>query len=131
VRRVNPAMEGTVYPSVVFEVTEEHVDAFRAVVGGPGAVPPTFAAAAEFTAIPQIIEDPALGLDFAHVVHGSQVYEHRRPMRVGERLAVTPRIESIKTKGATAFLTIVMELVDQDAALVCISTSTMVERSDA
>jgi acyl dehydratase len=124
-------MEGTVYPSVAFEVTAAHVDAFRAVVGGPdGAPPPTFAAAAEFTAIPQVIEDPELALDFAHVVHGSQVYEHRRPMRVGDRLTVTPRIESIKTKGATAFLTIVMELVDQDGELICISTSTMVERAE-
>jgi hypothetical protein len=128
---VNAAIQGKVYPSVTFDVTEAHVAAFRGVVGGPDGVPPTFAAAAEFAAIPQIIDDPELALDFSRVVHGSQAYDHRRPMRVGDRLTVTPRIASIKTKGANGFLTIEMELVDQDGDVVCISTSTMIERIPA
>ncbi len=130
-RRVNTEIEGKVYPSVSFEVTAARVAAFHGVVGGPDGVPPTFAAAAEFAAIPQVIDDPELALDFSRVVHGSQAYDHRRPMRIGDRLTVTPRIASIKTKGPNGFLTIEMELVDEDGDVVCVSTSTMIERTPA
>jgi N-terminal half of MaoC dehydratase len=131
VRRVDPAAEGKMYPPVTFEVTPARVEAFRAVVGGPGGVPPTFATAVEFTAIPQIVADPELALDFTRVVHGSQAYEHRRPMRIGERLTATMRIDSIRVRGTNGFLTIVMELTDEEGEPVCISTSTMIERSPA
>jgi acyl dehydratase len=126
---MNPAAEGTVYPDVAFTVDPERVAAFRRVFGQPDGVPPTFATAAEFTVFPHVIGDPRLGLDFSRVVHGSQEYVYERPFRVGETLVVRARIESVRVKGPTGLLNVVMELRDADDKLVCTARSQMIERA--
>ena|SRR5512133_3390854 len=126
---MNPAAEGTVYPDVPFVVDPARVAAFREVFGVDAGVPPTFVTAAEFTVFPRVIGDPNLGLDFTRVLHGSQEYAYERPLVEGETLSVRARIESIRQKGATGFLTVVMELRDDDGQLVCTARSQMVERA--
>ena len=125
---MNPAAEGTVYPAVDVVVDPDRVAAFRDLFGIDDGVPPTFVTAAEFAALPRVLADPALALDFTRVVHGSQEYEYRRPIWVGETLHVHARIDSIRRKGGSAFMTIVMELVDGDGELVCTARSQMIER---
>jgi hypothetical protein len=125
---MNPEAEGTVYPAVDVVVDPDRVAAFRALFGIEDGVPPTFATAAEFAALPQVLSDPALDLDFARVVHASQGYEYRRPLREGESLQVRARIESIRHKGGTGFLTIAMDLIDVDGEVVCTARSQMLER---
>jgi acyl dehydratase len=126
---MNPAAEGTVYPDVPFVVDPARVAAFREVFGVSDGVPPTFVTAAEFTVFPHVIGDPALGLDFSRVLHGSQEYVYERPLREGETLSVRARIDSIRHKGDTGFLTVVMELRDDEDRLVCTARSQMVERA--
>jgi len=126
---MNPAAEGTVYPDVSFVVDPARVAAFREVFGVGDGVPPTFVTAAEFTVFPHVIDDPALGLDFSRVLHGSQEYVYERPLREGETLSVRARIDSIRHKGDTGFLTVVMELRDDEDRLVCTARSQMVERA--
>jgi len=126
---MNPAAEGTVYPDVPFVVDPARVAAFREVFGVSDGVPPTFVTAAEFTVFPHVIGDPALGLDFSRVLHGSQEYVYERPLREGETLRVRARIDSIRHKGDTGFLTVVMELRDDEDRLVCTARSQMVERA--
>jgi acyl dehydratase len=126
---MNPAAEGTVYPDVPFVVDPARVAAFRKVFGVSDGVPPTFVTAAEFTVFPHVIGDPALGLDFSRVLHGSQEYVYERPLREGETLSVRARIDSIRHKGDTGFLTVVMELRDDEDRLVCTARSQMVERA--
>ena len=128
---MNAAAEGTVYPDASFLVDPRRVAAFREVFGQSQGVPPTFVTAAEFVVFPQVIGDPNLGLDFTRVVHGSQDYAYERPLREGETLTVRARIDSIRTKGANGFLTIVMELFDAEGALVCTARSQMIERGPA
>src|SRR6476469_1436858 len=108
---MNPAAEGTVYPDVPFTVDTQRVTA------------------AEFTVFPNVINDPNLGLDFTRVLHGSQEYTYERPLREGETIMVRARIDSIRHKGGTGFLTIVMELRDDDGRLVCTARSQMVEQA--
>ena len=126
---MNPAAEGTVYPDVTFTVDPGRVAAFRALFGEGEGVPPTFVTAAEFAVFPQVIADPGLGLDFTRVVHGSQEYDYERPLVEGATLTVRARIGSIKTKGGSGFLTVVMELRDAAGQLVCTARSQMMERS--
>ena len=126
---MNPAAEGTVYPDVSFVVDPARVAAFREVFGVSDGVPPIFVTAAEFTVFPHVIGDPALGLDFSRVLHGSQEYVYERPLREGETLSVRARIDSIRHKGDTGFLTVVMELRDDEDRLVCTARSQMVERA--
>jgi acyl dehydratase len=125
---MNPAAEGTVYPDVPFMIDPARVAAFREVFGVTSGVPPTFVTAAEFAVFPQVIGDPNLGLDFTRVLHGSQEYVYERALREGETLSVRARIDSIRQKGDTGFLTVVMELRDGDGELVCTARSQMVER---
>ena len=128
---MNPAAEGTTYDPVSFEITEERVRDFRELFGGPPGVPPTILTAAEFCLFPQIIGDPKLALDFRRVVHGSQSYEYRRPLRAGETLTVEARVASIRQKGNNGFLTVEMTMRDADGAVAAIGRSTMIERSGA
>jgi hypothetical protein len=130
VRLVDPAAEGTTYPDVNFEVTAERVTAFRQVFGGSRGVPPTFLAAAESSVYPTIVNDPRLGLDFSRVVHGSQEYEHVRPVREGERLTVRARIDGVRVRAGTGFLTIAIALLDAEGEPVAVSRSTMIERGE-
>jgi hypothetical protein len=128
---VKPGAEGTRYPDVEFVVAPERVAAFRDVFGQAQGVPPTFLTAAEFTALPQVVGDPELGLDFSRVLHGGQEYELMRPPREGETLTVRARIDSIRIRGGTGFLVIAMEMLDRDGELVARSRSTMIERAAA
>jgi len=125
---MNPEAEGKTYPPVPFVVDAERVAAFARLFGQTQGVPPTFAAVAEFTVFPQVIEDPDLGMDFTRVVHGSQEYEHHRPMRVGEALILTMQIESVNQKGANGFLTLCTRITDDLKSPVCTTRSSMVER---
>jgi acyl dehydratase len=125
---MDPAAEGMEYPDVRFVVDPDRVAAFRAVFGWAEGVPPTFVTAAEFTVLPQILDDPNLGVDFTRVVHGSQEYRFERPLRLGETLLIRARIASIKQKGGTGFLTVETQLLDEQEHLVCTARSQLVER---
>ena len=129
-RVVDPSAEGTSYPEVSFEVEPARVQAFRKVFGLTQGVPPTFVTAAEFSVFPMLIGDEHLSLDFSKVVHGDQMYEYRRPLEEGEKLTVRARIESIRSRGGTGFLTLVMDLVDEAGEVAVVARSTMIERGD-
>jgi acyl dehydratase len=128
VRGVDAAAEGKVYGPVDFEITPDLVAAFGDLFGGPAGVHPTLVTAAESSLYPTIIGDPALDLDFRRVVHGSQEYEYRRALRVGETLVVEAHISSIRHKGGNGFLTVEMRFRDGVGELVATATSLMIER---
>jgi len=128
---VNPEAEGTTYPAVEFVVEPARVAAFRDVFAQSSGVPPTFLTAAEFAVFPQVSGDPALDLDFARVLHGGQSYELERPLREGETLIVHASIESVRSRGGTGFLVIVMQLDDETGAPVARTRTTMIEQASA
>ncbi len=125
---MNVQAQGRRYPDVAFQVTPARVDAFRKVFGQTQGIPPTFITAAEFSVFPLIIGDSALGLDFTRVVHADQSYVYNRPLVEGETLIVRARIDSIRQRGGTGFLTVVMEMVDQAGEIAAVARTTMVER---
>jgi hypothetical protein len=126
---MNPAAAGKSYPETSFTIDPARVARFRSILGEEHGVPATFVTAAEFDVIPRIVDDPELELDFTRVVHGTQEYEFRRPLREGETLTVRPRIDSIRTFGGNALLVIATDLVDPEGAVACAARSTMIERS--
>lgn len=127
---MNAAAVGKVYPEVPFTLEPDRVAAFRAVFGESGGVPATFMTAAEFTVIPDVVADPDLGMDFSHVLHGSQEYEFRRPLHEGETLVIRSTIESIRSLGRNALLVLVTELLDPQGAVVGTARSTLIERAE-
>ena len=125
---MRPEAEGTVYPPVTFIVDPDRVRAFGAVLNQTSGVPPTFFAVAEFTVLPQVFGDPRLGLDPRRVVHTSQSYLYERPLEEAETLEVHAFLESVKHRGGTGFLTVLMELREPGGALVATARSSLIER---
>jgi hypothetical protein len=78
--------------------------------------------------MPTIVNDPDVGLDFTRVLHGSQSYELRRPLVEGERLTARASIGSIRRKGDSSFLTLVVDLIGDDGELAVRAQSTLIER---
>jgi acyl-CoA thioesterase FadM len=127
---VNVSLQGKSYPESRFTVDAPHVESFRRAVGLSGsAVPLTFVTTAEFAALPGIVGDPELALDFSRVVHADQEYVFERPLRLGETLTVRSRIAQIRAKGGQSFLTIETTLTDDRGALVVTARATMLERA--
>jgi hypothetical protein len=128
---MNAAAAGKVYPEVAFSLDPARVAAFRDVFDQREGVPTTFVTAAEFTVISELVADPELDLDFTRVLHGSQEYEFRRPLREGEILSIRSKIESIRSLGGNTFLTLVWELIGPDGKGVCTGRLTLIERAEA
>jgi acyl dehydratase len=135
--------------STTYEVGREHVrrfveaigdanpactdpDAARA-LGHPDCIaPPTFLTVLNFRfALEGPIVDPAFGLDYSRVVHGEQRFELHRPVRVGDVLQMTSRIEDIKDAGRNELIAMAMSITAADGEQVATVRSTIVSRGTA
>lgn len=130
---MNAALVGRSYPPVVLELGADRVAAFAAAVGHPWrGVPPTFAVVLEQAAgLENVVADAELGLDFARVVHGEQVYEWARPLVVGETVTATSTIDDIRLKGALERLTLRTELRDAAGRVVVVARCVLIVRNGA
>ena len=129
---LNHDLEGKSYPPVRFRLEETRVRAFADAVGhrGPG-IPPTIVTVPEIEAgLSNVVSDPELGVDLAHVLHGEQEYAWTRPAAVGEVMTAESTIESIRGKGGMQFLTLRTELRDETGSLVVSGRSTLIVRGD-
>ncbi len=117
---LDPSKVGTVYPSYTYEVSREKIREYAMALGesdprhlsdGDDCIAPaTFAAS--FTVIKggmAAFADPELGAHPA-LVHGTQRFVWgTRPLRPGDVLECTPRIESISARGRNEFLVTVVD----------------------
>jgi len=131
---LNTAKVGTTYPAYTYEVSREKIREYATALGesdpryyssGDDCVaPPTFAAC--FTVIKggqAAMSDPDLGTHMA-LVHGSQSFSYgERPIRPGDVLECTPRIESISSRGRNEFLTVVIDCHHADTGELAVSGS--------
>ena len=100
-------------------------------MGHPDVVaPPTFLISMGESSGAGFLADPALGLDFARVVHGEQGFELHRPVCAGDVLASETRIEQIRDAGRNELLILVTE-VTRDGQRVATVTNTLVSRGSA
>src|SRR3954469_6399873 len=106
---------GRVYPPTgSYEVGREKIREFADAIGDTAPVyrdreaakalghpdviaPPTFAIVVTMRASRQVIDDPALGIDYSRVVHGEQRFAHTRPIRAGDQLSVVVTVENIRS----------------------------------
>lgn len=66
--------------------------------------PPTFPVVLTMAASRQIIDDPALGIDYSRVVHGDQRFAYVRPVIAGDELICVNTIEEFVSRGGHDFL---------------------------
>jgi len=147
---VNREFIGRQYPaSATYEVGREHIRRFAQAIGDenpaytdPEAAralghrdviaPPTFLTVLNFRfALEGPVVDPAFGLDYTRVVHGEQAFELHRPVRVGDVLQMTSRVEDIKDAGRNELIAMAMEITAADGERVATVRSTIVSRGTA
>jgi hypothetical protein len=131
--KVSPDLVGRTYPAVAFDLGRSHVRAFAQAVGHPAQdVPPTIAVVPEFeTGLRNVVTDPDLGVDLAHVLHGEQEYEWLRPFAEGERVTAEATIDQLRTRGDVTFLVLRTEVRDVAGATIVRGRCTLIVRAPA
>lgn len=128
----DPSVIGRESPPTIFEVERGAIKKFAAAIGddtpeylageiAPPTFPTTFRAPL-----------PGLALDLSRVLHGEEEYMYERPIRQGDVLSVTRRIEDSYTRqgslGEMTFYIVSAEGRDQEGALVYRSRTTIIYR---
>jgi acyl dehydratase len=144
---LDPSFIGRTYPPTPpYEVGREKIREFAAAIGDdhpaytdvdvaqalgyPDVIaPPTFPIVLTLKAGEQLINDPALGLDFSRVVHGDQRFVVTRPVRAGDRLQVVVSVENIKSLAGNDVITTRDEISTVEGEHVCTAYSTLVSRA--
>jgi acyl dehydratase len=107
------------------------VEAAKA-LGHPDVIaPPTFLTVLGFRLGIGPIGDPDLGLNYAVVVHGEQRFVHHRPVRAGDVLTASTRVEDIRDAGRNELMTLRQEVRTVEGEAVCTAYNTIVSRGTA
>src|SRR5262249_11152302 len=140
-----PQLVGKSYPPLRYEVGREKLREFASAVGetnplyhdeeaaraaGHPDIPavPTFPIVLSSRASAAMHEDGELGMDYSRVVHGEQEFVYERPIRAGDRLVATPRIDRIAPLGRHEMLVIETTIDTEDGERVCTTRATLVVR---
>jgi acyl dehydratase len=92
--------------------------------------PPTFPVVITMAASRQIIDDPALGLDYSRVVHGDQKFAYTRPVVAGDELVCVNSVDDITSRGGHDFLTTRTEVTTVAGEPVVTVWSKLVQRGE-
>lgn len=121
---LDPSFVGRTYPPTeAYEVGREKIREFADALGDANAAyrskeaaqalghadviaPPTFAIVLSMRASEQVVLDPELGLDYSRVVHGEQRFSYTRPIRAGDVLSTVVTVETIRSMGGHAMVTV-------------------------
>ncbi|WP_241681253.1 FAS1-like dehydratase domain-containing protein [Pseudactinotalea terrae] len=113
--------------SPLHHVPEAAVEAgYRDVVA-----PPTFAVVIAQRAESEYIADPASGIDFSRVVHGSESFTYVRPLVAGDVLSTTVHVDSLTERAGISMVTTRTEITDDGGAAVATVVSTLAVRGEA
>ncbi|MEU5948231.1 MaoC family dehydratase N-terminal domain-containing protein [Micromonospora sp. NPDC047465] len=120
---LDPSFVGRTYPPTApYQVGREKIREFATAIGAADPVhhdpeaaralghpdvvaPPTFPVVVSMAASQQIIDDPALGVDYSRVVHGDQRFAYTRPVVAGDELVCVCVVEDVSSRGGHDFLT--------------------------
>ena len=107
------------------------LDAARA-AGHPDLVaPPTFAATFTLPFMEAFLRDPAVGWDYAHMVHGEQAFTVHRTLHAGDEVVTTLHVDELRTRAGNHFLTLRSEVADSSGTPVLTATALMVTPAPA
>lgn len=145
---MDPTFVGRSYPPAsAYEISRAKIAEFANAIGDDNALyrdpeaavaagypdviaPPTFLTIINLPAIERLAADPALGLDYARMVHGDQNFSHVRPVHAGDTVAVTTHIEDIFSRAGNDFLSVRGDITDAAGELVCAARAQLVVRGE-
>jgi acyl dehydratase len=146
---LDPSLVGHSYPrSEVYEVGRAKIREFAEAIGDEHPVyrdvsaaqaaghpdviaPPTFPIILFGRySMADIVGDAQLGVDYGRLVHGDMKFSYARPVRVGDRLAVTTHIAAIDTRMGNDFLTLRAEITTEDGEQVVDAYAQLIIRAE-
>lgn len=142
---IDPSVVGRIYPPQPYEVSREKIREYAEAIGDPNpayvdtgaareyghadvVAPPTFAMISVMRGFDMLMDD--LGIEFARVVHVDQRFTYSRPLRVGDRLETTTRLDGVRQVAGNDLLKIRSEVLDESGDHVCTSLATLLVRPD-
>jgi acyl dehydratase len=133
---VDASLAGRTFPPTEpYAVTEEAVAAFATATGTPyapgGPAPATFPIVVAFGAMQALMQNPDVGIQLHHVVHGQQKFVHERTVTVGDRLSARLTVSGLRQIAGTDIITTSSAITDDSGALVCTADATLVHKADA
>jgi acyl dehydratase len=143
---VNREFEGRTFPAgEPYEVSRVKIREFADAIGDLNPVfrdrdaavaaghadviaPPTFAIVVSMASSATAMSDPALGLNYAMVVHGEERFEYARPIQAGDVLVATSTISGIRAVKSNTMITTETDIATVAGEHVCTAHSILVER---
>ncbi len=125
---MRPERIGHTYDLGTHNVSQEQLDEYAAIAGGPT---PVFAIVPVWRGIQEVNVDPELDVDIGRIVHGEQRMEFSRPIAAGDVLKSVGTIESLTDRGANEVLVMRLETFGPDDEAVCTQRVVSVSRGTA
>ena len=132
---------GRSYPATApYQVSRAKIAEFAAALGdavNPAytgtepIAPPTFAVVLAAAAWDAMFADPDLELSLSRTVHADQRFAWQRPLRAGDEVTATLRIEKVRARGPMAIITIAVDLATAAGEELCTATSTLMHTQEA
>ena len=109
------------YALATGETNRLHLDVAAARAAGHADVvaPPMFAVFYQQRSVVGALFDPALAIDFVHLVHGEQEFRWERLVVAGDELTTTLTVADISERVGMAFFAFATESVNQRGETVC------------
>jgi hypothetical protein len=133
----DPSHVGRRYQASGQVVEGERARAFaEAIAGGdevaqPDAVPPTYAAVYMlFPTLGQLFGDDEVGINLAGLIHGEQSFTFHAPVRPGDVIDSTARIDSVENKRGMTFVSLDLEAT-RGTEQVCSGRALLIVRGGA
>jgi acyl dehydratase len=136
---------GKEWPATTYEVGKEKIREYATVIGFDNPVyfdreaakaagyrdvvaPPMFAVVYSSPAVAPAMFDPAVGMNFAAMVHGGQEFEWSEPACAGDEINSTAKCLDISEKDGKGFYIFETNSVNQNGAQVVRGTWTLIVR---
>ena len=136
---ITDAIGRTYPPSAPYRVSRAKIAEFAAALGDANPAyagddpiaPPTFAAVLAAHAWGALFDDPSLGLSLQRTLHVDQRFDVVRPLRAGDDVVATLRIEKVRHMGARDIITIAVDLDTTDGEKLVKATSTLLHTQES
>jgi acyl dehydratase len=142
---VNKDLIGKTWPSTEYEVGREKIREYANAVGETNPIhhdpdaakkagfrtvvaPPMFCVVYTAPAMGPAVLDPEVGINFATMVHGSQVFEWGEPVCAGDVITTTAKLIDLSERTGMKFYVFESESVNQDGDTTLTGTWTNIVR---
>ena len=132
---VDASLAGRTFPPTEpYVVSRERIAEFAAATGNEyagGPAPATFPIVVAFRAMTDLMNDPSVGIELHHVVHGEQRFSYQRPVVAGDTLTATLTVETLRQIGGADIIGTRSDITDEAGELVVTAYATLVHSAGA